>query len=204
MQARQLEHLAQILDDGEQPAVAGEFLDLLVEFLICLEEGIDTSIARGGFQAFVNFLECVDIDRLGVSHRFGGATAFQHGHQWEDVVQVLTRNLCDVTTPARPEFNEALGGEHLEGFAQRCPRNTVLLCKFLFVNPGARGQFMGKYALAQSLGNFLIKGGGCNTVHGLGVVSAGKVSALLTCFHNYGYSIMWGLVCQAGPKSVEF
>ena len=50
MQTRELECLAQILNDRKHPAVAGDFLCFLVELLVGLEKGIDSPVACGGFE----------------------------------------------------------------------------------------------------------------------------------------------------------
>ena len=50
MQTRELEYLAQVLNDGEHPAIAGEFLHLPVELLIDLEKGSDAPVTRGRFE----------------------------------------------------------------------------------------------------------------------------------------------------------
>ena len=74
---------------------------------------------------------------------------------------------------------------HLQRFAQRGARNAVLFGQLLLVDPGAGSQFMREDTLPQSFGNFLVKRGRSNAIHGLVLVWRG-VNSLLTCLHNYG------------------
>ena len=55
----------------------------------------------------------------------------EHGHQREDVVQILAGNFGDVATAARAQLNQPLGRKHFERFAQRGPRDAILFGEFL-------------------------------------------------------------------------
>ena len=65
MQARELECLAQILNDGKHPAVAGEFLCFLVKLLVGLEKGINPPFPRCRFKTLMHFSKLLNVSRLG-------------------------------------------------------------------------------------------------------------------------------------------
>ena len=195
VQARELQHLAQVMDHREQPAVAGEFLDAPMERLVRVEEGFNATLAGGILELIVDRPQLRDVGRPGLAQGVRRAAALEQRHQRENVVKILARNLGHVAAAARLQFDETFGGQHLERLAQRRARNPVLLGESLLVDPGAGGEFVGENALAQALGDFLVKRGRCNAGHGDG--RSGRASRnALTCLHNYGYSIMRVLRCQ--------
>ncbi len=169
MQSGELEYLAQVLNDGKQPAVAGKLLDFLVEFLVGFKKGIDATIAGSCFEPGVNVLQKGNIRSLGIPHCFGSTAPLEHGHQGKDIVQILAGYFGDVATTARPQLDQSLGGEHLESLPQRGARDSVIGGQGLFIHPGAGGEFVGKNALPQAFRDFLVQGeGGYPTsVHGL-------------------------------------
>ena len=174
MQAAQFEHLAQILNDRKQAAVAGQFLNPEMEFLVGFEKSIDAAVAGCCFEAFVDVVQRLDIARRGAAHGITGTAALKQGHQRKDVVEILARNFDHVATAARLEVDQTFGSQHLERFAQRRARDSVLICQFLLVDPVARLQFVGKNSLAQAFRHFLIECGRCNSGHGFSVVNADR------------------------------
>jgi hypothetical protein len=78
--------------------------------------------------------------------RHKGATAFQHGHQRENVVDILARDFGDVAAAARLQINQAFRSQYLERLAQRRTRNAVLLGQFLLVDPVAGRVRFGSYS----------------------------------------------------------
>ena len=130
---------------------------------------IETPICRTTVQTLANEkIAVIPILRagLGMADGIGSATAFKHGHQREDVVQVLARDFSDIAATAWFQFDQAFGGENLERFAQWRAGDAVLFGELLLVDPGARRQFVRKDPLSQSFGDFLVKRGRCNSGHG--------------------------------------
>jgi hypothetical protein len=70
-----------------------------------------------------------------------------HGHDREDLVDVLLGQFGHITAAARLEHHQAFGGQHLERLAQRRAADAVLQRQRLFVDPAAGLQFVGENAV---------------------------------------------------------
>ena len=89
MQPGQLQHLAQILNHLQQPAVIGQFLDGTVEFLVGVEEASLLSLLSAFLEQGVNRLETGDIFwHCAFQRRLESTAAFEHRHQRKDFVEV--------------------------------------------------------------------------------------------------------------------
>ena len=164
-----------------------------MESLVGFEEGGNLAIPRCGFQPVVCRAQGLDVAWLGMADGIGSATAFEHGHQREDVVEVLARDFSDIAATAWFQFDQAFGGENLERFAQRGAGDAVLFGELLLVDPGARRQFVRKDPLSQSFGDFLVERGRCNSGHG-GV----KVGMARSVRCRLASIIMDKVLCTAG------
>ena len=158
--AGELDDLAQVGDRLGEPAVVGDQLDFLVEGLVGLEEAVDVLVGGGALQVVVDAAQAGEVFLGGLVGGVGGALAFQQRQHREDLVQIALRNLRHVAAAAWLERHQTLGGEHLQRFAQWRAGDAVVGRQGLLIDPGARGEFVGKDALAQAFGDFLVEGEG--------------------------------------------
>ncbi len=159
MQAREFQHLAQVLDDLQQPAVVGQFLYGAVKLLVGFEEAFLVAGSGVFLELCVDGIESGDIVGARLLRRLAGAASFKHGHQGENLVEVAFRNLGDVATAAWFQRHQAFGRQYFQGFAQRCAADAIVDGQRLLVDPGARRQFVRENALAKPFGDFLIERG---------------------------------------------
>lgn len=69
----ELQHLAQVVDDLLQPAVAGELLQRLVEFVVHLEEAVDVALRGLAFQLVVQRFQPLQVGGTRLLRRLEGA-----------------------------------------------------------------------------------------------------------------------------------
>jgi hypothetical protein len=72
---------------------------------------------------------------------------FEHGHDREDFVQILLRDLGHETATTRLQRHQAFCSQNLERFPQGGSADAIIDRQQLFVNPDSRRQFVREDAL---------------------------------------------------------
>jgi hypothetical protein len=145
--AVQLHHFAQVGHHLVAPAVVGDFQQAHVKGFVDLEEAL--AVADGFFQFVVQALQFLELGRRGLGGHHAGRVALQQREQVVDVGQVALRHFGHIGAAPHLHRDQAFGGQHFEGLAQRCAADAVFLGQLEFVYPAARRQFAVENALAQ-------------------------------------------------------
>jgi hypothetical protein len=95
----------------------------------------------------MNRLQFGDFLGLRPVRRFQRATAFEHRHQRENLVEILLRDFGHEAAAARLQRHQAFRGKHLERFTQGRTADAVIDRQQLLVDPIPRLQFMRKNPL---------------------------------------------------------
>ena len=112
-----------------------------------------------------------------IAARFGHdlhGIGFQQAQQVIDIGNVLGRHLGHIGATAHLHGDQALGGQHLQGLAQRGAADAVFLGNLQFVDPVTGRQLVLEDAQAQLLCNLFVESAGSEGVcrHVARIVSA--------------------------------
>ncbi|MNT47743.1 hypothetical protein D3C72_1844840 [compost metagenome] len=87
-----------------------------------------------------------------------GAAPLQHGHEREDVFQVLGGEFVDETAAPRFQAHQPFGGQHLQGLAQGGARNAHFAGQPEFVDPFSVAQRSRMDHASQAVRDFQVQG----------------------------------------------
>ena len=110
----------------------------------CVDRLVETEIARQftTHVVAVHFVvEALDLGNLRVRNPRACKPAsggFHCGQQLEELAHVLRRELTDASAPVGEQFDESLGREDFQGFAERCARHPELHTKLSLWNACSR------------------------------------------------------------------
>ncbi|MNT26603.1 hypothetical protein D3C72_1621900 [compost metagenome] len=156
--AGQAEHLAQVAHHIGQPLVAGQGLDGFVDEVVGLVVRVDTACPGMVRQRGVQRLQRGQLPVAGLARGLIGAAPFQHGHQREDVFQVLQRQFVDEAAPPGFQPHQPFRGKHLERLAQGGAGNAHFARQPQFVDPFAVAQRTRVDHAAQAVRDFQVQG----------------------------------------------
>ena len=126
-----------------------------MEALVGGEEGV--AVGDGGFELLVQRRQLSDLLVVGLLRDDSGGIALQQREQVKHLRQVALRHLGDVGAAAQLHRHQALGGQHLQGLAQRGAADAQLGGEGLLVDPATGRHRVADDALAQPLGHPLVQ-----------------------------------------------
>jgi hypothetical protein len=106
----------------------------------------------------VQHIEALQVFRPRLERRLKSDAAFQHGHDRENLVEVVQRQLGDEAAAPRLDVHQALGGEDLQRLAQRRAADAEVGGERRLVQALPRNEVVAEDALAQEIDRLLAQG----------------------------------------------
>ena len=117
----------------------------------------DVALGRRRFHRRMQGLQLLHAGIVDVPHRLVCATAFQHGHHREQLVEVFQRQPGDPAATTGIDLHQAFGCQQLQRLAQGRTADTQFLAQRGLVDPLARRQPVVIDALAHVFGHLFVQ-----------------------------------------------
>ncbi len=157
--AVELHDLAQVGHHLVAPAVVGNFQQAHVKTLVDFKKALTVHLLRSGsvFELFMQRLQFAHLCIVSALCHNACGIGLKQAQQVVDVGQVTLGDFGHIGATAHLHRHQALGGQHLEGFAHGRAADAVVVRDLEFVDPAAGLQFTVENALTQQFGHFFVK-----------------------------------------------